>query len=458
MRSKIIFGMCLATVIAISGCSTLTLDIGEGRRAEQRGDFELAARHFKGLADKGYPAAMIEYGDLLKSSRKAKDFKLAEHWYGEAAKFGGNYEVRANERLAKLYYSVAENDDYDANEEEAFKAEKYLYKNFPFDPFGSYVSLANLYLKHWYTGEPPQQRLDALNAHMESRGVVYQEFSRAAMANVRRQDPNYVLNVCQKIARMVKECYLENVKAAKRLDKQTVTQQLDEVLVQHKKGVLENRDVLEISRELYREPPFYPREAERILVKLYAQDKAYAYELAKLYYYNEMPAKKGKIIELLEVAAGNFDPRANYLLGRMYLDGDWVLIDPKRAAELFEQSREEVANAELLLGKIYYDGLLGRAYPQKAFEYFISAARRGVVNGDYELAKMFWACQGNICNKAYAVSFITLARERSSAEKVVNLYNDIMNNAEAAYKQKGRELANIEKSARVEEPTLITSN
>ena len=68
-------------------------------------------------------------------------------------------------------------------------------------------------------------------------------------------------------------------------------------------------------------------------------------------------------------------PRAELLLGKLYYEGKWVPADAKAAEAHFEKAVGKEVAADYYLGQIYRRGYLGKVYPQKALDHLLTAAR-----------------------------------------------------------------------------------
>jgi alginate biosynthesis protein AlgK len=122
--------------------------------------------------------------------------------------------------------------------------------------------------------------------------------------------------------------------------------------------------------------------------------------------------------------------QAELLTGRLYFDGKRVPADPVLAEKYFLKARAVLPAADYFLGEMYYRGYLGKSDPQRALEYLLSAARRGHAKADYALAEMFWTGKGIQRNPVYALSFATLAAEAAADDiKFQTLHSSIAGTA-----------------------------
>ena len=83
-------------------------------------------------------------------------------------------------------------------------------------------------------------------------------------------------------------------------------------------------------------------------------------------------------------------PRAELLLGRLYYEGKTVPADAQKAeTHLLGAANAGEVSAHYYLGQLYRRGYLGKVDPQKAVDHLLSAARGGQLSADYALAQLF---------------------------------------------------------------------
>ncbi|ESW41173.1 hypothetical protein O164_01945 [Pseudomonas taiwanensis SJ9] len=83
-------------------------------------------------------------------------------------------------------------------------------------------------------------------------------------------------------------------------------------------------------------------------------------------------------------------PRAELLLGRLYYEGKTVPADAAKAEELLQAAADAgEVSAHYYLGQLYRRGYLGNVEPQKAVDHLLAAARGGQNSADYALAQLF---------------------------------------------------------------------
>lgn len=71
------------------------------------------------------------------------------------------------------------------------------------------------------------------------------------------------------------------------------------------------------------------------------------------------------MIKYLDNGRAADQPRAELLLGKLYYEGKWVPADAKVAEQHFKQALGREVAADYYLGQIYRRGYLGQVYPQR---------------------------------------------------------------------------------------------
>lgn len=117
------------------------------------------------------------------------------------------------------------------------------------------------------------------------------------------------------------------------------------------------------------------------------------------YYAGDYAAALAQLRPLAEYAD---DPKAEYLVGTMYSDGQGVRRDPRTAARFFEAAaRQDDAEAAFSLGFLLYYGAGEEgdphavpAQPAAAAQWFAEAAGQGNASAEYFLGHMFRTGEG----------------------------------------------------------------
>ncbi|MBF3363830.1 sel1 repeat family protein, partial [Pseudomonas aeruginosa] len=120
-----------------------------------------------------------------------------------------------------------------------------------------------------------------------------------------------------------------------------------------------------------------PQTAQALLEEIAPSYPAAWVSLAKLLYDYPDQGDLEKMLGYLKNAQDAAQPRAELLLGRLYYDGKWAPQDPRKAERHLLKAAASEPQANYYLGQIYRRGFLGKVYPQKAVDHLILAARAG---------------------------------------------------------------------------------
>ena len=156
--------------------------------------------------------------------------------------------------------------------------------------------------------------------------------------------------------------------------------------------------------------------------------------LAKLLYEYPGLGDIDKMMEYLDHGREAALPRAELLLGRLYYEGKLLPQDPRKAEEHLMKAAPTEPAANYLLGQIYIRGYLGDIYPDKALDYLLSAARSGQINADFALGQMFAQGKGiqpNLVN-AYVFSQLALPKNTPQATELAQAVEQQLQPAERA--------------------------
>jgi alginate biosynthesis protein AlgK len=103
-------------------------------------------------------------------------------------------------------------------------------------------------------------------------------------------------------------------------------------------------------------------------------------------------------------------PRAELLLGKIYYEGKIVIPDAHKAMTHLQQAAATQISAHYYMGQIYRRGYLGKPEPQKAVDELLLAARGGQFSADFALAQLYSTGRGTIPNPVNAYVFTQLAK------------------------------------------------
>ena len=140
-------------------------------------------------------------------------------------------------------------------------------------------------------------------------------------------------------------------------------------------------------------------------------------------------------------------PRAELLLGRLYYEGKLLPQQPKKAEEHLRKAAPSEPSANYYLGQIYLRGYLGEVYAQQALDHLLSAARAGQLSADFALAQMFSQGRGVKPNPVNAYVFSQLALPRNTPP-TFELAHAVAQSLTPAQLAEGQRLLREERDAR----------
>jgi TPR repeat protein len=152
----------------------------------------------------------------------------------------------------------------------------------------------------------------------------------------------------------------------------------------------------------------------------YAQvDKQSLAEIQKLAEQGD-EAAIGSLRQKFQISASQGDPAAQYEMGRMYSQGDWMPKDKQKAVYWYQKAAKQgSAEAQYNLGMMYYQGDGVTQDFQTAFKWFKKAAEQGHAKAQQNLAAMTQA--GHVQADERSLAEIEKAAEQGEAEAQFNL-------------------------------------
>ncbi|MCL4762667.1 MAG: sel1 repeat family protein [Burkholderiales bacterium] len=124
-------------------------------------------------------------------------------------------------------------------------------------------------------------------------------------------------------------------------------------------------------------------------------------------------------VPLLERAGRNWYPDADVLLGQLYLDGQGIERDPRRAADVLERAaspnwmralhKRGHPEAQHALATLHASGDVGDIDLRAAFRLHLAAARAGHAGSQLALARMYAAGEGVRSDPAEAYRWARIA-------------------------------------------------
>ena len=412
--------LSLAIAIGLGGCAGLP-DQRLANEALKRGDTSLAEQNYRQLADLGYSDAQVGLADIQVGTRDPELIKQAEATYRAAAATS----PRAQSRLGKLL-AVKPN----STEAEQREAEGLLKKAFANGEAGTLIPLAMLYLQypHTFPNVNAQQKIN------EWRATGYPEAGLAQVLLYRTQgtyDQHLadVESICKQALRTTDVCYTELATVYQKrgeADKQAAL--LEQMQSGYAMGSVPAMRVDSVARVLADSTLGKPDEktAQSLLEKVAPGYPASWVSLAQLLYDFPELGDVNKMMEYLDNGRAADQPRAELLLGKLYYEGKLVLPDAKKAEEHLTKAAATQIAARLLPGSAVSPGLSGPSEPQKAVDQLLTSARGGQNSADFALAQLFSQGKGIKPDPVNAWVFgqLALAQGTPQATELVQQLNE----------------------------------
>jgi TPR repeat protein len=131
---------------------------------------------------------------------------------------------------------------------------------------------------------------------------------------------------------------------------------------------------------------------------------------------------RNKAIELLQQAIQLGSSEAKVCLGQLYLEGEVIQKNYKKAQTLFAAAAKAGNNSGLFwLAKLYLHGQGVRQNDQKAFELIKKAADQGLAEAQYNLGYSYFMGEFTPQDDQLAVKYLTLAAKQGIANAQVYL-------------------------------------
>ncbi|KFE50320.1 MULTISPECIES: alginate biosynthesis TPR repeat lipoprotein AlgK [Pseudomonas] len=402
--------LSLAIAFALTGCAGLP-DQRLANEALKNGDTALAEQNYRQLADLGYSDAQVGLADIQVESRDPALLKQAEATYRAAAETSPRAQSRLGRLLAAKPY---------ATEAEHKEAEQLLKKAFANGDTSSLTPLAMLYLQypHTFPNVNAQQKIS------EWRAAGYPEAGLAQVLLYRTQGTydqhlDEVETICKTALTTTDICYVE---LATVYQKRGQTEQQAALIKQLQSayaiGTVGAQRVDSVARVLGDAEIGTPdaKTAQQLLEQVAPGYPISWVTLAKLLYDFPDLGDVDKMMEYLDNGRAADQPRAELLLGKLYYEGKWVPADSKKAEEHLKKAAGTEIAAHYYLGQIYRRGYLGQVYPQKAVDELLIAARGGQNSADYAIAQLYSQGKGTIPNPVNAWVFSQLALKQGTPQ------------------------------------------
>ncbi|MBF3214213.1 sel1 repeat family protein, partial [Pseudomonas aeruginosa] len=300
-----------------------------------------------------------------------------------------------------------------ASDAEHREAERLLSQAFEQGEDSALVPLIVLYLQYpqsWPEIDP-QQRIDQWRA----RGLPQADLAQIILYRTQgtyAQHLGEIEQVCQRWLRRMDVCWYELATVYQmqgNAEKQKAL--LEQLRAAYKGGGVPGERVDSVAGVLadgeLGQPD--PQTAQALLEEIAPSYPAAWVSLAKLLYDYPDQGDLEKMLGYLKNAQDAAQPRAELLLGRLYYDGKWAPQDPRKAERHLLKAAASEPQANYYLGQIYRRGFLGKVYPQKAVDHLILAARAGQASADMALAQLWSQGRGIQPNRVNAYVFGQLA-------------------------------------------------
>lgn len=433
----------------LHGCAGLP-DQQLAKEALQRGDRATAEQHYAELADRGYADAQTALGDLQVNSGDPGQLAQAESLYRQAALSS----VRAQSRLGRLLASQG-----GASEAQLKEAEQLLRGAIAQGEYSAVQPLTLLYLS--YPQLSPTVEPQQLVHDWQAQGIAEAELAQIL---IYRSQGSYAAHLdeieqgCRRQLRLQDACYLE-LAAVYRLREQP--QALD-ALLDELRTAYRNRRVapqrVESVALLLADPlqpgPAVPQSAYALLQEIAPNYPAAWASLAKLIVDYPQLGSAEQLLTYLERGRAAGEARAELLTGRLYYEGRWLPQDPQRAEQHLLRAAVEQPNAHYYLGQLYRRGYLGQVEPQKALDHLLLAARGGQASADYALAQLFSEARGVKVNRVNAYVFAQMA-QRQGVPQAAELLRGLAPRLLPGERQQAQVLLEQELQTRQVNPTWL---
>ncbi len=406
--------LLLAAALALAGCAGLP-DQRLANEALQRGDTATAEQHFRQLAQLGYANAQIGLADLQMAGGSEQDLEKAERTYRLAL----DESPRAKSRLGKL---LARKPGSSAAERR--EAAQLLNDAFAAGEQDTLLPLAMLYLQY-------PQDFPAMNVQQRISSWRQQGHSQADLAQILfyRTQGTYdqhlgeIERICQGMIAQADVCYVELATVYQKQGKAEKQQDLlKRLLAGYRAGAVPAQRVEAVALVLADAELGKPDEnqAQKMLEAIAPSYPAAWVSLARLLYDYPGLGDTETMLSYLDNGRAAALPRAELLLGRLYYEGKLVPQDPHKAEQHLRKAAPSEPSANYFLGQLYLRGYLGDIYPQKALDHLLSAARNGQINADFALGQMYSQGKGiqpDLVN-AYVFSQLALPKNTPQASEL----------------------------------------
>ncbi|QXI34547.1 alginate biosynthesis TPR repeat lipoprotein AlgK [Pseudomonas promysalinigenes] len=378
-------GLCaLAAAVSLAGCAGLP-DQRLANEALKRGDTALAERNYKALADLGYSDAQVGLADIKVATRDPAKIQEAEATYRAAAATS----PRAQARLGRLL--VAKPNSTQSEREEA---ETQLMLAAEQGQGNTLIPLAMLYLSYpqSFPKVNAQQQIDQWRAAGNPEAGLAQVLLYRTQGTY-EQHLTEVERICKAALSATDICYVELATVyQKRAQADQQAALISQLKSAYARGAVLASRVDSVARVLADRSLGQTDEktAKNLLEQVAPANPASWVSLAQLLYEFPELGDTDQLMAYIDKGREAEQPRAELLLGRLYYEGKSLPADaPKAEQHLKAAADAGETSAHYYLGQLYRRGYLGSVEPQKAVDNLLAAARGGQNSADYALAQLF---------------------------------------------------------------------
>ena len=406
--------------LAMSGCAGLP-DQRLANEALKNGDTATAQANYKALADMGYADASVGLADIQLQSGDPAQLAAAEDTFRQAA----DNSPRAASRLGRLLATKP-----NATEAEHKEAEQRLKQAFANGEEGAVLPLAMLYLQY-------PQTFPEVNAQEKISQWREQGHPQAELAQVLlyRTQGSYdahladVEKICQQALATADVCYVELATVyQKRGEAEKQKALVEQLRSAYGRGVvpaarmegvalvLADQELVTASADSENAGKTDPATAQELLEQIAPTYPAAWVSLAQLLYDYPEQGDIDKMLGYLKNGRDAAQPRAELLLGKLYYEGKLLPADPQKAEQHLLKAAPTETSANYYLGQMYRRGYLGKVQPQQALDHLLAAARAGQNSADFALAQMFSQGRGIQPDPVNAFVFSQIAVQKGTAQ------------------------------------------
>ncbi|MBM7060040.1 alginate biosynthesis TPR repeat lipoprotein AlgK [Pseudomonas sp. UL073] len=373
-----------AVALALAGCAGLP-DQRLAQEALARGDTATAEQNYQQLANLGYTEAQVGMADIYVESGDPEALRKAEATYRQAAE----ESPRAAARLGRLLASKP-----NASDAERREAEALLKRAAVGGEQNTLLPLALLYLQ--YPQAFPQVNAQQQISQWRAEGQPQADLAQILLYRTQGtydQHLDEIAKICEQALATNDVCYVELATVYQKrgqADKQQAL--LERLRTGWKAGSIPPQRLDSVANVLADPAIGTPdgKAAKGLLEEIAPSYPAAWVSLARLLYDYPDLGDTEEMLGYLNKGREAAQPRADLLFGKLYYEGKLVPQDPFKAEQhLLKAAAAGESGANYYLGQIYRRGFLGQVYPDKALQRLLTSARGGQPNADMALAQMY---------------------------------------------------------------------